>query len=103
VDIVFHSHHAEVSDHMRRQAQRGLVRLERRLTRAVHAVVRFEADGRLKRVEIVLHTPRRRELVAESSHRFFGPALAMALARLEAISNHSRKPSKRRLRVGTTP
>jgi ribosome-associated translation inhibitor RaiA len=98
VDIVFHSHHASVSDHLRRSAQRGLDRLGRRLTRAVSAVVRFEEDGRLRRVEIVLHAARNRRIVGEASGRYFGPALAAALARVVAQTNHVKRPPKQRAR-----
>jgi ribosome-associated translation inhibitor RaiA len=99
VEIVFHSHHAAVPDHLRRAAQRGLDRIARRLTRAVSAVVRFEEDGRLRRVEIVLHVARNRRIVAEASGRYFGPALAAALAHVAARANHVKRPPKQRARA----
>jgi len=98
LEIVFHSHHAAVSDHMRRRAQRGIEKVARRLTRVWTAVVRFEGDGRLRRVEIVLHAPRNRKLIAEGTAKFFGPALAAALARMEARTNHAKRPPKERAR-----
>jgi hypothetical protein len=84
VDIVFHAHHAEISDHMRERAVRIVRKVAGRVGRAVHAAVRFEEDGRTRRVELVLHAARNRRVVAEASARYFGPALAVAGARLAA-------------------
>lgn len=98
MEIVFHSHHAAVSDHLRRMAQRGLDRIERRLTRVVSAIVRFEQDGRLRRVEIVLHAPRNRQLIGEGNGRYFGPALAAALQHVARQTNHVKRPPKQRAR-----
>jgi len=84
VDIVFHAHHAEISDHMRERAVRTIRKVARRVGRAVDAVVRFEADGRTRRVELVLHAARNRRMIAEATGRYFGPALAVAAARLAA-------------------
>ena len=84
MEIIFHAHHATVSDSMRARATRGVRKLSARLTRAVDAVVRFEQDGRVRRVEIALRVPRRRDLVATGEGRFFGVALAAALARLQS-------------------
>ena len=84
MDIVFQAHHAEISDHMRERAVRTIRKVARRAGQAVDAVVRFEQDGRLRRVELVLHSGRNRRLIAEGSDRFFGPALAAAAARLSA-------------------
>ena len=98
MEIVFHSHHARVSDHMRRRAQRGVEKMARRLTRAVSAVVRFEEDGRERRVEIVVHAAHNRRLVANGIARFFGTALADALARMGTQTNHAKRPAKDRAR-----
>jgi hypothetical protein len=62
------------------------------------ATVRFEEDGRLHRVEIVVHAARGRKLVAEGTGRYFGPALAAALAHLESQTDHVRRPPKSRRR-----
>jgi ribosome-associated translation inhibitor RaiA len=99
VEIVIHSHHATVSDHLRRAAQRGIEKVARRLTRTVDAVVRFEQDGPLRRVEIVLHAARSRRIVAEATGRYFGPALAAALARAATKTNHLKRPPKDRARA----
>ena len=90
MEIIFHAHHATVSEWMRGRATRGVRKLSARLTRVVNAVVRFEQDGRVRRVEILLHAPKQRDLVATGEARFFGPALATALARLQ-----SQLPKKR--------
>jgi ribosome-associated translation inhibitor RaiA len=83
VEIVFQSHRAIVSDRMRAKARQAVEKLANRMRRAVDAVVRFEQDGALRRVEIVLHAPRQRNLVASGEARFFGPALSEAVDRLE--------------------
>jgi ribosome-associated translation inhibitor RaiA len=98
VEIVFHSHHAIVSDRTRLRAQRGVEKVARRLTRVVSAVVRFEQDGQLHRVELVLQPARGRLLVAEGSGRYFGPALAAALAHMEAQASRVRRQAKERAR-----
>jgi ribosome-associated translation inhibitor RaiA len=82
MDIVFHGRGVAVSDHMRLRAITGVRKLTERSNRAVDAVIRFEEDGPTRRVEIVLHAPRHRRLVAEAEGRYFGPALTAALARL---------------------
>lgn len=96
MEILFQSHHAQVSDHMRERARAAVARLGRRLIRVVNAVVRFEVDGPTRRVEIVLHAPRRRAMVAEGRARFFGPALAHAIERLEAQARQLKRTPKTR-------
>ena len=98
VEIVFHSHHARVSEPVRRRAQLGIEKVARRLTRAVDAIVRFEEDGKVRRVEIVLHAPRSRNVIAEGQGRFFTGALAAALAHLEAQTGRIKRPPKERAR-----
>ena len=99
MEIVFQSHRATVSERTRQRAVRGVEKLARRLTRPVSAVVRFEEDGPLRRVEIVLSAPRGRRLVAEGQGRFFGPALAAALAHMDSQARHVRRAKTRRRRV----
>jgi len=98
VEILFQSHHAEVSERIRERARIAVTRLGARLARAVNAVIRFEADGPTRRVEIVLHAPRRRAMVAEGSARFFGPALTYALTRLDAQTRQLKRTPKSRSR-----
>ncbi len=84
MDIIFHSHHATISESMRRRAEAGVRRFGRRIGRVVDAIIRFEQDGPMKRVEIVLHAPPKRDFVARGESRFYGLALTAALARLGA-------------------
>jgi ribosome-associated translation inhibitor RaiA len=96
VEILFQSHHAQVSDHMRERARIAVTKLGARLSRAVNAVVRFEEDGPTRRVEIVLHAPKKRAMVAEGSARFFGPALAYAIDRLESQARQLKRTPRTR-------
>jgi hypothetical protein len=91
VEIIFHAHHAKISDSMRRRAEAGARRIARRTGRAVDAVIRFEQDGPVKRVEIVLHAPPKRDIVARGESRFFGLALTSSLERLSAQVRTLRK------------
>ena len=82
MEIVFHGHHANISERMRKRAEAAVRRAAARLTRAVDGVIRFEQDGRVKRVEIVLHAPRQRKLIARGEGSYYGPALSSAMDRL---------------------
>jgi ribosome-associated translation inhibitor RaiA len=99
MDVIFHAHHAVVSERLRQRAQSAVERVASRLKRTVDAVVRFEGDGRTRRVEIVVHAPRHRRLVAEGHGAFFGPALGEAIGRLEAQTRHRKRTPKARARV----
>lgn len=93
MNVVFHAHHAVISERMRQRAERALDKIAQRLRRPVTAVVRFEQDGPTRRVEILLQVPRRRELVSEGSARTYGPALSAALARLQRqVRRRKRSP-----------
>jgi ribosome-associated translation inhibitor RaiA len=96
VEIQFQSHHAQVPDRMRERARAAVTRLAGRLVRVVNAVVRFEEDGPTRRVEIQLHAPRRRPVIAEGRARFFGPALTHAIVRLEAQARQLKRTPKTR-------
>ena len=84
MDIIFHAHHAIVSDRMRRRSEAAVRRAGLRLGKTVDAIIRFEQDGPVKRVEILVHAPRQRDLVARGQARYFGPAFAAAMQRLLA-------------------
>jgi ribosome-associated translation inhibitor RaiA len=106
VEIIFHAHHASVSDRMRRRAEAAARRAASGIARAVDGVVRFEQDGPVKRVEIVLHAPRHRDIVASGEARFFGPALSAAVDKLTAQVRKLRdtkKSSKRKPRPIPAP
>jgi ribosome-associated translation inhibitor RaiA len=82
VEIIFHAHHANISERMRKRAEAAVRRAATRLSRAVDAIIRFEQDGRVKRVEIVLHAPRQRKLIARGEASYYGTALSTAVDRL---------------------
>ena len=101
MEIIFHAHHATISPRLRRRAETAVEQAARRLARAVDGVVRFEQDGPVKRVEIVLHAPRKRDIVARGEGKFYGPAMTAALDKLSAQVRKLRdlKSSARKRRV----
>jgi len=84
MEIIFHAHHAAISPRLQQRADASLRKMVVRLGRAVDATVRVEEDGPTRRVELVLHAPRGRRLVAHGEARHFGPALTEALGKLGA-------------------
>ena len=96
MDIIFQAHHAVISDLLRSRAERYVRKLAVMLGRPVNALVRFESDGRQRRVEIHLHAPRRHALVAEARHQTYGPALAAAAEHLAAQIRKGRRPRRAR-------
>jgi ribosome-associated translation inhibitor RaiA len=94
MEIIFHAHHAAISPRLQQRAEASLRRAVQRLGRAVDAIVRVEEDGPTRRVELVLHAPRGRRLVARGEARFFGPALTAALGRLNAQIARSRSATR---------
>jgi ribosome-associated translation inhibitor RaiA len=98
VEILFQSHHADVSDWTRDRARRAVEKLAQRLGRVVDAVIRFEQDGPMRRVEILLHTARRKNMVAEGTGRYYGPALVVAIARIEAQARQLKRTPKSRVK-----
>ena len=91
MQIIFHSHHASVSDRLRLRAERGVRKLGDRLGGTVDAVIRFEDDGPMRRVDIVLRASRHRRLVAGGEARYHGPALAQALSGLRDQIDRARR------------
>ena len=100
MEIIFHAHHATIPEPLRGRAERAVLKFGRRLQRAVDAVVRFEDDGPTRRVEIVLHAPKQRNLVAEGRSRSYATALTDALTRLQA-QIPKKNPMRTRVRVAT--
>jgi ribosome-associated translation inhibitor RaiA len=94
VEIIVHAHHAVVSSDMRSRAERAVRKLAGRIHRPVDAVVRFEQDGPVRRVEIMLHAPRGRRFIAEGHNRNYGPALGEAAARMESQLNRIKRTPK---------
>jgi hypothetical protein len=100
MEIIFHAHHAVISDRMRQRAERAVVQATRTLDRAVGATVRFEQDGPTRRVEIVVLAPRHKRFVAQGEGRYYGPALGQAAERLRrqtTLRKPAAKPATRRL------
>jgi ribosome-associated translation inhibitor RaiA len=95
VDIVFHSHHAQISDRMRERAERIVHKVANRTTRVTGAVVRFEEDGPTRRVGIELHVSGRK-LVVDCRGRYFGAALADAGQRLLARVQRDRRDKNKK-------
>jgi len=98
VEILWRSHNARVTELVRGKAEQTIAKLARRLKRAVDAHIVFEHDGPTRRVEIVLHAPRRRNLVAEGRASQYGVALDLALEHLASQTNHAKRPAKSRRR-----
>lgn len=100
MQTTFHFHHAVLSPRMQARAERGIARVVRRLGNdVVRATARFEEDGPIRRVEIALHAWRGKRYLAEGSARYFGPALAEALARIAAQIDHGKRTPKARAKV----
>ena len=102
MEIIFHAHHADISPRLQQRADASLRKIVARLGRAVDAIVRVEEDGPTRRVELVLHAPRGRRLVARGEGRHFGPALTVALGKLGAQvgrAKHGRSAGTARRRV----
>jgi ribosome-associated translation inhibitor RaiA len=91
MQIIFHSHHASVSDRLRLRAEQGVRKLATRLGGTVDAVIRFEGDGPTRRVEIVMHASRHRRLVAGGEARYLGPALSEAIDGLRDQIDRARR------------
>jgi ribosome-associated translation inhibitor RaiA len=98
VELIFHSHNAVISERLRSRAESILRKLEARRSRAVRATVRFEQDGPTRRVEIVMHSSRRRPLISNGYGRNYGPALAEAVDNLEAQLSRLKRTPKGRAR-----
>ncbi|HKO15108.1 MAG TPA: HPF/RaiA family ribosome-associated protein [Gemmatimonadaceae bacterium] len=101
MEIIFHAHHAEISPRLRHRAEQALRKLVQRLGRAVDAVVRFEGDGPMRRVEVILHAPRAPRLVARGEGRQLGTALTAALERLSAQVTRLKRTRKSTARKST--
>src|SRR5690348_15573948 len=98
MEIHFHGHQTEITDGLRHRASEGARKLEEHLQRAVDADVWFGEDGVLKTVEIVLHAPRRKNLVAKSAAKFHEAALTDAIAKLDAQIRRLKVEKKKQLK-----
>lgn len=84
MEIHFHGHQTEITEGLRFRAAEGTRKLAEHLQHAVDADVWIGEDGVMKTVEIVLHAPRRKNLVAKSAGKFHEAALTDAIAKLDA-------------------
>jgi ribosome-associated translation inhibitor RaiA len=99
VDIIFHAHHAVISDRLQGKAVRALEQLAKRNPTVRDIVVRFEQDGPSRRVEVVAHLARNRRVVGEGTGHTFGPALSQALIHLSAQLAHIKRRARDRVRA----
>ncbi len=84
MDIQIHGHHTELTDSLRLKAEEGARKLADHLKRAVNADIWFAENGVMKTVEIVLHAPKYKNLVAKADAKYHEPALAGAVAKMDA-------------------
>ncbi|HJU89748.1 MAG TPA: HPF/RaiA family ribosome-associated protein [Gemmatimonadaceae bacterium] len=99
MEIIFHAHRAVISPTMRQRAERHIEKIAGRMRRLVDAVVRFEQDGPVRRVEVVLHAPRMRPLIGQGFGRTYGPALSEALENVQSQLAHKKRTPKARKRL----
>jgi ribosome-associated translation inhibitor RaiA len=90
MEVHFHAHHAVVSEHMRKRAEREVRRAAARIPRVVEAIVRFEQDGLVRRVSLTLRAPQNHDLLARAEGRWFGPTLALAVSRVKSQASRER-------------
>lgn len=95
MEIQFQSHKAEITDGMRERAERAVRKLSARVPGAVDSVVRFEQDGRARRVEILLRAAGRPTLMAQGTADRFPSALGVAVQRLDQQTREARRPRRR--------
>ncbi|HWG54144.1 MAG TPA: HPF/RaiA family ribosome-associated protein [Gemmatimonadaceae bacterium] len=96
MEIIFHAHHAVMSDTLRGRAERTVRKLAARMKRPVDATIRFAQDGPFRRVEIELRPARRRPIIAAGEGRTFGPALADAAGRMATQLTRVKRTPKAR-------
>lgn len=84
MEIHFHGHQTEITDGLRFRAAEATRKLAEHLQHAVDADVWVGEDGVHKTVEVVLHAPGRKNLVAKSAAKFHEAALTDAIAKLDA-------------------
>ncbi|HXC25439.1 MAG TPA: ribosome-associated translation inhibitor RaiA [Gemmatimonadaceae bacterium] len=100
MEIVIHGHQTDITPSLRQRAEEGAHKLAEHLREAVDADIRFEEDGLLKTVEIVLHAPKQTRLVAKAEAKHHGPALTDAIAKLDAQIRKLKGVEKRQVHDG---
>lgn len=94
MDVMFQAHNAVISERMKERATRAVRKLAQRVDRVVGVTVRFHQDGPVRRVELRLNVPGRRDLISAGEARYYGPALHTAVVRLESQVGHERQNPK---------
>lgn len=97
MEIQFHGHQTEITDGLRTRASEGAQKLAEHLGRPVDADVWFDGDGVLKTVEVVLHSPRQRKLVARGEGKYHEPALTDAISKLDAQIRRLKAAEKKKV------
>lgn len=96
MEIVFHAHRAVISDRLRARAESAMSKLAERYAHTVDATIRFEQDGPIRTVEVVMRGHKSRRWVAKGSARTYGPALTSALRQLQQQLIHDKRVAKDR-------
>ena len=97
MEIQFHGHQTEITDGLRTRAAEGAQKLAEHLGRPVDADVWFDEDGVLKTVELVLHAPHYKKLVAKGEGKYHEPALTDAIAKLDAQIRRLKSAKKKQV------
>ncbi|MGI8510499.1 MAG: HPF/RaiA family ribosome-associated protein [Gemmatimonadaceae bacterium] len=97
MEIKTHGHHTEITDSLRLKAEDGARKLADHLKRAVNADIWFGEDGVLKTVEIVLHAPKYKNMVAKAEAKYHEPALTDAIAKMDAQIRRLKSAKKRQV------
>jgi hypothetical protein len=98
MEIVYHIHDAPVSTRMKQRAEQLLRKAARRAARPTDAVIRFQQDGTVRRVEMSLHLSSGRRFLARAEGRYFGTAMTDAARRLAMQLDHEKRTPKARAR-----
>lgn len=100
MEIHFHAHHADVSESMRKRAEREVTKAAKRMPRVVGASIRFEQDGAMRKVSLTFRAPQHHDVLGSAEGRYFGPALTLALSRVrKQAAKEQRGLPKGRARV----
>lgn len=103
MELVIHGHQTDVSNGLRYRTEEGLRRIGTKLRRAIIADVRFEEDGVMKAVEIVLQAPNNILLVGKAENKHHGTALTEALAKIEKQIEKVKTVQKRKRVASSGP
>ena len=94
MQIQIHAPEPLVPSVIRERAESGVRKLASRLGGATDATVKFDTDGGPRSVEVMLHAPGHRPLVARAAGRHFGAALRDALSALQQQITHAKRTRK---------